>query len=53
MDCEAQDTGLMVLHLKKVKPPGCLTADNIMCIQVVPNLIMGSAKLHSGAVMVL
>src|ERR1700679_209979 len=53
MDCKAQDTGLIVLHLKEVKPPVCLTAANVTRIQVMLDLIMGSAKLHGGTVMAL
>jgi hypothetical protein len=53
MDCKTQHTGLMILDLKEVKAPVCLTAADIARIQVVLDLIMGSAKLHGGAVMAL
>ena len=48
-----QDTGLMLLNLKEVETSSCLTAADIACIQVKLNLILGSAKLHSGAIMAL
>ena len=50
---KAQDTGLMLLNLKEVKTPGCLTATDVARIQVKLDLILGSAKLHSGAIMTL
>jgi hypothetical protein len=53
MNCKAQNTGLMVLNLKEVKAPNCLTGADIACIQVVSDLIMGSAKLHGGAIVAL
>jgi hypothetical protein len=53
MDCKVQNIGLMILNLKKVKAPVCLTAANIACLQIVLNLIMGSFKLHGGVVMAL
>src|SRR5882762_8491603 len=53
MNLKAQNTGIMILDLKKVKAPVGLTAANIACIQVMLDLIMGSAKLHSSAVMAL
>ena len=53
MNCKTQDTGLMILNLKEVKAPVCLTAADIVRIQVMLDLIMGIAKLHSGAIMAL
>ena len=53
MNCKTQDTGLMILNLKEVKAPVCLTAANIARIQVVLDLIMSSAKLHGGTIMAL
>ena len=53
MNCKMQNAGLMILDLKEIKAPVCLIAANIMCIQVVLDLIMSSAKLHSGVVMAL
>jgi hypothetical protein len=53
MNGKTQDTGFMILDFKEVKAPVCLTAANIACIQVKLDLILGSAKLHSGAVMAL
>jgi hypothetical protein len=53
MDCKVQNTELMILDMKEVMAPGCLTATDIVCIQVVPNLIMGSAKLHGGTIVAL
>jgi hypothetical protein len=43
----------MILNFKEVKVPVCLIAADIMCIQVVLNLIMGNAKLHGGVIMAL
>jgi hypothetical protein len=48
-----QNTRLMILNFKKVKPPVCLIAANIACIQIELDLILGSAKLHGGFVMAL
>jgi hypothetical protein len=53
MDRKTQNTGLMILDLKEVKAPVCLTAADITCIQVVLDLIMGCAKLHGGAIVTL
>ena len=53
MDCKAQNTGLMILDMKEVMAPGCLIAADITCIQVVLDLIMGSAKLHGGTIVAL
>src|SRR6266852_7501056 len=53
MDCKTQNTGLMILDLKEVKVPVCLTAANIACIQVKLDLILGSAKLHGGTIVAL
>jgi hypothetical protein len=53
MDLKAQNTGQMILDLKEIKAPVCLTAADIACIQVVLDLIMSSAKLHGGAIMAL
>ena len=43
----------MILNLKEVKVPVCLTAATVMYIQIVLDLIMGSAKLHGGTIMTL
>ena len=43
----------MLLNFKEVETPGCLTAANITRIQVKLDLILGSAKLHSGAIVAL
>ncbi len=51
MDLKSQDTGLMILHFKKVETPVCLTTADIMCIQVKLDLILGSPKLHGGTIM--
>src|SRR6266852_8516740 len=48
-----QNARLIVLNLKEVKTPVCLTAANIACIQVKLNLILGSAKLHGGTIVAL
>ncbi len=53
MNCKMQNAGLMILDLKEIKVLVCLTAANITCIQVVLDLIMSSAKLHSGMIMAL
>jgi hypothetical protein len=53
MDSKAQNTGLVILNLKKVKAPACLTAANIARIQIMLDLIMSCAKLHGGAIMAL
>jgi hypothetical protein len=53
MDRKAQNTGLMILNLKEIKAPGCLTAANITRIQIVLDLILSSAKLHGGTIMAL
>jgi hypothetical protein len=53
MNLKAQNTGIMILDLKKVKAPVGLTAADIARIQVMLDLIMGSAKLHCSAVMAL
>jgi hypothetical protein len=53
VDLEVQNTGLMVLHLKEVKPPAGLAAADISGIQVLLDLICTGAKLHGGAVMAL
>src|SRR5713101_3372628 len=44
---------LMILNLKEVKTPVCLTAANVACIQVKLDLILGSAKLHGGMIVAL
>jgi len=51
MNCKMQDTRLMILNLKKVKMPVCLTGTDIACIQIDLNLILSSAKGHSGTIM--
>jgi hypothetical protein len=53
MDRKAQNTGLMILNLKEIKAPGCLTAANITRIQIVLDLILSSAKLHGGTIVAL
>jgi hypothetical protein len=53
MDGKTQNAGLMILDLKEVKTPVCLTAADVVRIQVVLDLIMGSAKLHGGAIVTL
>jgi hypothetical protein len=53
VDLEAQNTELMLLHLKEVKPPAGLTAGDISGIQVLLDLILTGAKLHGGAVVAL
>jgi len=50
---KTQNARLMVLNLKEVKTPVCLTAANVACIQVKLDLILGSAKLHGGTIMAL
>src|SRR5258708_25267563 len=51
MDLKSQNTGLMILHFKKVEMAVCLTTADIMCIQVKLDLILGSPKLHSSTIM--
>ena len=53
MNLKAQNTGIMILDFKKVEAPVGFTAADIARIQVMLDLIMGSAKLHCGAVMAL
>jgi hypothetical protein len=53
MNLKAQNTRIMIPDLKKVKALVGLTAADIVRIQIVLDLIMGSAKLHCGAVMAL
>jgi hypothetical protein len=53
MNCQTQNTGLMILNFKEVKTPVGLTAADIARIQVKLDLILGSAKLHGGAIMAL
>ncbi len=53
MNCQMQNTRLMILDFKKVKIPGCLTAADIACIQVKLDLILSGANLHGGKIMAL
>jgi hypothetical protein len=53
MNSKTQNTRFIILDFKKVKMPVGLIATNIACIQVKLDLILGSAKLHSGMIMAL
>jgi hypothetical protein len=53
VDLKAHYIGVLLLHVKKVKPPHSLTAANEPRIQVLANLICSSAKLHCCPVMAL
>src|SRR5713101_2637133 len=53
MNCKTQNARLMVLNLKEVKTPVCLTAADIARIQVKLDLILGSVKLHGGTIVAL
>ena len=43
----------MLLHIKEIQAPKSLTAAHIACIQILLDLIIAGAKLHSGVVMAL
>jgi hypothetical protein len=53
MDLKVHDTGLALMHLKKVETPNGLTGRDVSSIQVLLDLIVTGAKLHGGAVMAL
>jgi hypothetical protein len=53
VNCKTQNARLMILDLKEVKAPVCLTAADIARIQVKLDLIMGFAKLHGGTIVAL
>ena len=53
MNLKTTNPGLMLLDIKKVETPASFIAANIAHIQVQLDLILGSAKLHNGAVMAL
>src|SRR5260221_12431066 len=44
MDLKADNIGNMLLHLKKIEVPQSLTATDVARIQILPNLILASAK---------
>ena len=53
MNLKANNIGDMLLHGKEIETPHSLTVTDVACIQVLLNLILTSAKLHSGPVMAL
>jgi len=53
MNLEAHNIGNLLLHMKEIETPQSLTAANIACIQILPDLILAPAKLHGSPVMAL
>src|SRR6266849_4167458 len=53
MNCKTQNARLVILDLKEIKAPVCLTAADIAHIQVKLDLILGGPKLHGGTIMAL
>jgi hypothetical protein len=50
---KTQNARLMILDLKEVKTPVCLTAADVARIQVKLDLILGGAKLHGSTIVAL
>jgi hypothetical protein len=53
VDIESIDIGNSLVHLEGINTPKGLTLSNITCIQILFDLILAGAELHSGAIMAL